>query len=150
MGLTTRTSDLSRYKDVSAIAVHPHKGVTRKRCRRKLVPSHNHPSVQSSGEGHRDWLPTIEVPRQVLRENSAEFLVVRFGFQRGLLFQFTGPEVRSFLHDGPVLENPRGCCRQHVDIVEQRSVLQYTAPAHNLPQSPKIPPPNPQTHSNNP
>lgn len=60
------------------------------------MPSHDHPGVQSPGEGHPDALMTVEVARQVPREDLPQLPVVGFGLQGVLGFPLLRLEVRAF------------------------------------------------------
>ena len=106
VGLPTRASHSPRQQDILAVAEHPPEGVTGKRSRRRLLPRHDHPGVQSPCEGHSDALPTIEIPREVPREDLADFLIIGFRPQRVLLLPLPRQEVGAFALDCAATKNP--------------------------------------------
>ena len=78
VGLFARMGHLPRYNHVPRVAEHPSEGVAREGSGKRLVPSHDHPGVQSPGQGHPDSLLTLEVPGKVPRKNLADLSVVWF------------------------------------------------------------------------
>src|SRR5260370_32982455 len=122
MGLSARARHLPCNNNVLTITVHPPEGVTGEGSRWRLVPGHNHPSVQAACQRYPNAFPTIEVPGEILRKNLAEFLVAGFWFQGCLLFPFPRLEIRRLALKDGVLEDPGRSRWQYVDAIEQRPV----------------------------
>ena len=86
VGLFTYAGHLSRQLDVLAVAIRSAKGIARQKSGWGLLPSHNHPGIEPPGQRYGDRLRTIEVPREILREDISEFPIVGLRVQGSLVF----------------------------------------------------------------
>src|SRR5712692_8433967 len=68
VALSARLGHLPRHDDILAVAEHPPKGVAGKRPLGRLLPCHDHSTVQSAGQRNPDTPGTVEIPREVTRE----------------------------------------------------------------------------------
>src|SRR6267154_1217747 len=67
--LAARPGYLPRQQDILTVAEHASERITGKRSRRRFLPCHDHPGVQTPGQRHPDQFLPIEVPRKISRED---------------------------------------------------------------------------------
>ena len=136
--LPAGAGDLARHDHVLAVPEHAAERVAGQRSRTGLVPGHDHPGVHASGERHPDALPRFEVPRQVLREDGADLARVGFRFEDLLLLPLPRVEVAALSLEDAVAEHPGGAAGQHVNVREERPVLEDAAARDELAQPAEV------------
>ena len=141
VGLFAHAGHSPRHDRVPTLAEHPHEGVAREGSGERLVPSHDHPGVQSPGQRHRDRLSRFEISREVARKNVAELSIVWFWLEGSLVLPLSRLEVRSLPLDRAVTEDPRRGARQHVNALEERPVPQDAPARDELAKAPRVQPP---------
>src|SRR5947208_1535242 len=119
MGLFAHARHLPRHEDVPTVAEHPAEGVARKGSWERLLPGHDHPTVQPPREGHCDPLLRFEIPREVPRKDVPDLPVVWFPLQENLVFPLPWLEVRSLPLEGAVPEDPGRAAGEHVNALEK-------------------------------
>src|SRR5262245_5595302 len=97
MALFAGLGYLPSHENVLRVSKHSTKCVTGKRLGRRFVPGKYHPGVEAPGQRDPDPVRATEVARKVPRKNFAEFLVIRFGIQRGLLLPLAWLKIRVLL-----------------------------------------------------
>src|SRR5271156_2468425 len=106
VGLPAHLGYLPAQGDISTVAKHSAKRITGKRSWPRLLPGHDHPSVQSTCQRHGDLLVTIEIARQVLRESLEELAVIGFWVECFLIFPLSWMEIASLTLECTVAKDP--------------------------------------------
>src|SRR5437867_1983223 len=106
IGLPACPGHSSGHEHILAFAEHSAKGVAREGTWRTPLPRHDHSRVQSPRQRHADRLVTIEISRQVSRENVPELLIKGFRLQGGLLLPLARLEVSASSLKRALAEHP--------------------------------------------
>ena len=75
MGCPQNTSHITRHHHILAIAEGPPKGIAGQRTRLGMMPGHDNPGVQSTGQGNPYVLWALEIMRKISGKNLPEFRV---------------------------------------------------------------------------